>query len=83
MNSFLAVLISITSQVITILVIIHVILSYFMAPFHPIRQAIGRLIDPFLTPLRQILPQTGMIDFSPLILLILVQLVARILISFL
>jgi YggT family protein len=82
-NSFLAVLISITSQVITILVIIHVILSYFMAPFHPIRQAIDRIIDPILTPIRQILPQTGMIDFSPLVLLILVQVVARILLSFL
>ncbi|MCA0909930.1 YggT family protein [Qipengyuania gaetbuli] len=31
---------------------------------------INRLLDPVLRPIRNLLPQTGMIDFSPLVLII-------------
>jgi YggT family protein len=50
-----------------------------MSPYHPVRQAIDHLIEPLLAPIRRILPQTGALDFSPLILIILVQIVARLL----
>jgi len=59
--------------VITWLVIVKVILSYFMSPYHPIRESIDRIVEPLLEPIRRILPQTGMIDFSPLVLIILLQ----------
>jgi YggT family protein len=72
-------LINIIAQLITLLVIVQVALSYFMSPFHPVRQAIDRLVEPLLAPIRRLLPQTGMLDFSPLILIILVQLIARLL----
>lgn len=74
-------LINIISQLITLLVIVQVALSYFMAPYHPVRQALDNLVEPLLNPIRRILPQTGMLDFSPLVLIILVQIVARLLIS--
>ena len=61
--------------VLTLLVIAHVVLSYFMSPFHPIRETVDRLVAPMLDPIRRIMPQTGMIDFSPLIFIILLQLV--------
>lgn len=57
----------------TWLIIIKVILSYFLSPYHPIRETIDRLIEPLLSPIRNMLPQTGMIDFSPLVLIILLQ----------
>jgi YggT family protein len=60
-------------ELITILVIMQVILSYFMSPFHPVRQFIDRIVEPMLRPIRRLLPQTGMIDFSPLVLIILLQ----------
>jgi YggT family protein len=82
-NSFFVVLIQIASQAITILIIVYVILSYFLSPYHPIRQTIDRLVEPLLAPIRQILPQTGMIDFSPLVLLILVQLISALLLQLL
>jgi YggT family protein len=75
--------INIVAQLITLLVIVQVALSYFMSPYHPVRQSIDRLIDPLLAPIRRILPQTGMLDFSPLILIILVQIVARLLVGLL
>jgi len=62
-------------QLITVLVVIDVVLSYFMSPFHPVRQFLDRIVEPMLAPIRRILPQTGMIDFSPLVLIILLQVI--------
>jgi len=76
-------LIGIITQFITLLVIVQVALSYFMAPYHPVRQAIDNLVEPLLAPIRRLLPQTGMLDFSPLVLIILVQIVARLLVGLL
>ena len=73
--------ISIFSQVLTILVLAHVILSYFMNPYHPVRVFIDRLVDPLLAPIRRVIPPFGMMDFSPLILLLLIQLVVGVLTS--
>ena len=78
---FLVVLINLLSQVLTLLVIAQAIMSYFVSPFHPVREALDRLLDPLYAPIRRILPQTGMLDFSPLVLIILVQIVSRLLIS--
>jgi YggT family protein len=81
--SVLIPLIDITSQFIILLVIVKVILSYFMDPYHPVRQTIDNLVEPMLAPIRRVVPLIGMFDFSPLILIILVQLLARVLRSFL
>ncbi|MCS6906455.1 MAG: YggT family protein [Anaerolineales bacterium] len=62
-------------QVYTFVVILKVILSYFLSPYHPIREAIDRLVDPLLNPIRRVLPPVGMFDFSPLVLIILIQIV--------
>jgi YggT family protein len=72
-------IISILFQVITWLVIVKVVLSYFMSPYHPIREAIDQVVEPMLQPIRRILPQTGMIDFSPFVLIILLQVLERVL----
>ncbi len=62
-------------RVYTFIVIIKVILSYFLSPYHPIREAIDRLVDPLLDPIRRRLPPVGMFDFSPLVLIIIIQVV--------
>lgn len=76
-------LINLIAQLGTFLVIAQVIMSYFMSPYHPIRQAIDNIVEPFLEPIRRVLPQTGVLDFSPLVLIILVQIVARVLVGLL
>lgn len=83
MNVILAQAISWFSQIIVILVLAHVILSYFMSPYHPIRSFVDRMVEPLLAPIRRVVPLVGMFDFSPIILIILVQLIARVLISLL
>ncbi|RCK75700.1 MAG: Cell division protein YlmG/Ycf19 (putative), YggT family [Anaerolineae bacterium] len=62
-------------RVYTFIVIIKVLLSYFLSPYHPVREAIDRLVDPLLNPIRRNLPPVGMFDFSPLVLIILIQVV--------
>jgi YggT family protein len=44
-----------------------------------VREALGRILQPLYAPIRRILPQTGMFDFSPIILLILIQVIVSLL----
>jgi YggT family protein len=76
-------LIKVIADLFVWIVIASVILSYFMAPYHPVRQALDRIVEPFLAPIRRILPGGGMFDFSPIVLVLAVELVSRILISLL
>jgi YggT family protein len=71
------------SQLLVLLVIVSVILSYFMDPYHPVRRAIDGVVEPMLAPIRRIVPNIGMLDFSPLVLIILIQLLSNILIRLL
>jgi YggT family protein len=63
----------------SLLLIAYVVLSYFMDPFHPVRATINRIVEPVLNPIRRILPQTGMVDFSPLVAIIAIQVIEFIL----
>jgi YggT family protein len=42
-------------------------------------EAINKLLDPVLRPIRNLMPNTGMIDFSPLVLILLLQILIRVL----
>ncbi|HAE60311.1 MAG TPA: YggT family protein [Anaerolineae bacterium] len=75
--------IRIIEQLFTLLVIVKVIISYFVSPYNSFRMTVDRLVEPFLAPIRRILPTIGMFDFSPLVLIILVQLIAGILVNIL
>jgi YggT family protein len=70
-------------QLLSLVVLIDVLLSFVLSPFHPWRRALDSLIEPMLTPIRRILPTVGMFDFSPVILLILIQLIGEALIRIL
>ena len=41
--------------------------------------SLRRLLDPLLRPIRRFLPDTGAVDFSPLVLLILIAVIGEIL----
>jgi len=70
-------------QLVTLVVIVKVFLSYFMSPYHPLRYNLDRIVDPLLNPIRKIIPSIGMLDLSPIILIVIVQLLGRIIISIL
>lgn len=75
--------INIFSQILVLVVIVAVILSYFVDPYHPVRRGLNSIVEPMLAPIRQVVPPVGGLDFSPLILIILIQLVTRIIIGLL
>ncbi len=83
MIGFLIVFIQLLANILVIMVIAEVLLSYFMPPYHSVRVMLSRFIGPLLDPIRKILPNTGPIDFSPLVLLILVQLLESVLVNLL
>lgn len=65
--------------IITTVVIVQFVLSLLIA-FNVVNlsnnfvasiwQALNMILDPFLKPIRRILPDTGMIDFSPIVLIV-------------
>jgi YggT family protein len=68
-------------QIYAILVIASAILSFILPPYNRIRLTIDQLVSPLLNPIRRLIPNMGMFDFSPLVLLILLQLVGNVLSS--
>ena len=71
------------SQILVLLVFASVILSFFMDPYHPIRRGVDNIVEPMLAPIRRIVPLVGMLDFSPLVLILLIQLATRLITSLL
>jgi len=76
-------IISTLANLFIFLVIIDSLLSYFLPPSNPVRYALDRVVSPFLNPIRRIVPPLGMFDLSPLILIILVEILLSILIRIL
>ena len=81
--NMLIILINVSTQLLILLIILSAVLSYFMSPYHPVRSAIDRIVNPLLMPIRQVVPLVGMMDFSPLVLYFLVRAVSWALINFL
>ena len=83
MIQILITIIGALQQILILLVIVSVILSYFLDPYHPIRRGLDRIVEPMLNPIRRVVPLVGMLDFSPLVLLILIQIVGSLLVRLL
>jgi len=68
-------------NLLTLLVIVQVVLSYLVPPYHPAREVVDRLVQPMLAPIRRIMPYTGGVDFSPLVLILIIQLLGRLILG--
>jgi len=74
----IATIVRVLFQAISFIVLIDVLLSYFMSPFHPFKKALDSIVNPLLEPIRRIVPPIQNIDFSPVILLITIQIIETI-----
>ena len=83
MGAILAQAVDIFGQVLVLLILAEIILSYVLDPYHPLRRFVSQLVEPLLAPIRRVVPQVGMFDFSPMVLIILVQLITNLLSNFL
>jgi len=75
--------INLAANIFMLIVIVDSALSFFMSPMQPVRLTLDRIVNPFLAPIRRIVPLVGTLDLSPLILIILVEILARVLVSLL
>lgn len=76
-------LIQAIAMLLTLLVLADVIVRWVLDPYHPVRRALDSVMEPVLAPIRRLLPKGGAVDWSPLILLLLIQLVEYVLLRLL
>jgi YggT family protein len=50
-------------------------------PYHPAVQLLYQVTEPVLQPIRQLLPPAGGMDFSPIVAMLLIQIVTEVLAS--
>jgi YggT family protein len=73
--SIISYLISIISTVVIVQFILSLLISFNVVNLSnnfvaSVWQALNLILDPFLKPIRRIMPDTGMLDFSPIVLII-------------
>jgi len=79
--SYLTQLISLVVTIITVVLILNALISFMpLEPWHPVKRFLNQLAEPIVRPFRNILPPTGMIDFTPMIALIVVQIIGQMLV---
>jgi YggT family protein len=74
-------LIRLIANILTLLIIIDSLLSFVMSPWHPVREFLGRFLTPMLNPIRRVIPPFQSMDFSPLVLIVIIYLVETLLIG--
>ena len=75
--AFLLDFIRILCEVLTLAIIFRAILSWFSPrPTNILAVILYKVTEPLLSPLRRIIPRAGMLDFTPLAAIILLQLIA-------
>lgn len=63
------------------ILLIRVLMSWFRPdPYNPIVKLLYDLTEPVLRPIREALPRTGMMDFSPLVAFLLIFALQRLLV---
>ncbi|KPL69396.1 hypothetical protein SZ64_15535 [Erythrobacter sp. SG61-1L] len=77
-------LMSIVSVVVIVQFVLSLLISFNVVNMHnnlvaSLWRAVNAILDPMLNPIRRIMPDTGMIDFSPMVLLILLRILTIIL----
>jgi YggT family protein len=68
-------LISLIVMLVIVQFVLSLLISFNVVSMHndivaSLWRAINALLDPILTPVRRIMPETGMIDLSPMVLII-------------
>ena len=73
MNNTLLIVIQTLGQVLSAIVVLDAILSFIISPDNPIRMALGQVLQPLYAPIRRFMPPMGGMDFSPIVLLLVIR----------
>ncbi len=82
---FLVTLVSDVIQLLTLLIVVRALLTWIPSVDygHPLIRLIIRVTDPILEPVRRALPPLGGFDLSPIVAIVLLQLVGELLVRLL
>ena len=75
---FLRIFLSLLINATTSLLLLYCVMSWFVPPDFPLRRWIDGFINQLLDPIRRIVPNIGMFDISPIILMLILQLLQRV-----
>jgi len=63
-------------------ILARVLLSWVrVSPYHPAVDFLYRITEPILAPLRRAIPSIGMVDISPIIAILLLQIIQQVLVA--
>ena len=63
-------------------ILARVLLSWVrVSPYHPAVEFLYRITEPILAPLRRIIPPVGMVDISPIIAMLLLQIIQQVVVA--
>lgn len=66
------------TRLLMLVIVVDVVLSYFMAPYHPVRRTLDRIVQPMLRPIQRVVKPVSGMDFSPVVLVIAIGLIDQI-----
>jgi YggT family protein len=69
----IAIVIHTVFNILNLIILADIIVSFFLSPYHVVRATLDRIVNPMLAPIRRVLPQVGMFDFSPIVLILILQ----------
>ena len=80
--SLLIYFVDIIFTLLNLAILARVLLSWVRVnPYHPAVELLYRITEPILAPLRRVIPSIGMVDISPVIALLLLQIIQQILVA--
>jgi YggT family protein len=83
MGSFIYRFVDLLFTALTLAIVARAVISWFrVSPYHPVVQFLDQLTEPILAPLRRVIPPIGMVDISPLVAILLLQVVQQLALVF-
>jgi YggT family protein len=80
--SLLVYFIDLVFTLLSLAILARVLLSWVrVSPYHPAVDFLYRITEPILAPLRRAIPPIGMVDISPVIAIILLQIIQQVLVA--
>ena len=84
MNEFLLRFVEVLGIMLHVAILGRVIVSWLpISPENPIVTVLHQVTEPILAPIRAVLPRLGMLDFSPIVAIVLIVIIRNVLFSLL
>lgn len=77
-------LIDVLFKLLSLAIVARTLISWLnINPYHPLAVFLYRVTEPILAPIRRIIPPIGMMDISPLVALVMLQVIRQVLLALL